>query len=592
MNGSVPEPHASKVMTAGLGIILLVAAILFGYGMTADLPYTRLGIEQLHIQLAVKSGTGDLNPHFFIHPPLLSYLLFGLYGATFLVGRVLGLIPSMAAFEQLYFTDPSLFYIIARVFILLAALGSVALFYGVARRLYGAPVALMATALMAVSPELVRWAHYAVPTVLMSCLFMAAFYFVTRMLYGGAWRDYLAAGLLTGLAIAARYDAALLVLPLVSAHALAPRRPSPSGWWADRRLLVALVCVGLGFLAGALYTVLDWRQFLKDWNFLYRTVAYGELTAPGSRITKPGWLYIVLDVLPFGWSLPLTLLGLAGVFHALWRRRREDLVLLSFIVVALVSMSRWTLINSRYFVQVVPFMLLLGVDWAVGLTARWRSARWRNRIVAVGMAAFLLVPLAKSAAFDRKVAQLPLTHQVKAWIEATIPSGTAIATTADLPLIPNAQALQRQLEENERKHLGRNVRLQRLRQHLAQFPITYDLIQLPFPSMGAYDDSDYDFEAHVAKGVRFFILDAVVEEYRTEPGTFAVQQRYIEQVQRHCQLIKEFRGPWVDVVPPMIASGEYVQIYELVDPSRVAQAAGTHQPHGLAQSGNSLSNPR
>ena len=173
----------------GLGIALLVVASLGGYGMTADLPYSRMGVKQIPIQLAVKDGTGDLSPHFFAHPLLLSYLLFVWDGLAFLIGRVLGMIPSVSGFERLSFTNPALFYLIGRSVILVAALASVLWFYRIGARLFTHRAAFIAALLTAVAPEMIEWAHDALPTMLMVCLFMGAFYYIVRILEDGRWRD-------------------------------------------------------------------------------------------------------------------------------------------------------------------------------------------------------------------------------------------------------------------------------------------------------------------------------------------------------------------------------------------------------------------
>ena len=135
--GRIPAPRIVVPWTRkerwAIGSLAVVTMILSGYGMMADVPGTRLGIERLHIQLALKYGMGDLNPHFFIHPPLMSYLLFGLYGIAFLVGKTVGSLRSIAEFEQLYFTDPTLFYLIGRSAMLVVATWSVILFARIGR---------------------------------------------------------------------------------------------------------------------------------------------------------------------------------------------------------------------------------------------------------------------------------------------------------------------------------------------------------------------------------------------------------------------------------------------------------------------------
>lgn len=554
--------------------ILLLAGLLFAWGMTSDLPYTRLGIEQEHVNLALKCGSGDLNPHFFIHPPLMSYVLFAFYGVAFLIARAAGWMSSVAAFEQLYFTDPTLFYVIARVFIGAMGLASVAIFYGIARRLFDERRALAATFLMAIAPELVRWAHYAVSTVFMLCLFMAAFWFVVTIFEGRArWRDYAAFGVLTGLSMAAKYDGGLVLLPFLTAHVMASRQ-AQQRWWRDARLWAAAACVVAAYLLGAWYTVVDLPRFIRDWKFLYDTVAYGALTAPGSRITKPGWLYLLLDTLPFGWSLPVTILALAGVANAVIRRSRTDWLLLGMALTVFVLMSRWQLINSRYFVQVMPFLILLGVDWLFGLMEPQQQRNQRAPVaMAVIVAALAVMPLVRTTLFLSRVVQVPPATQAKDWLEAHVPSGTKIATLVDLPIVPNEFSIRRQLEEIERKRMGKGERLRRLLNHQRFFASTYDVYYLRFPSMAEYDPEDFDFTNQVYQGIRYFILDGSVDEYLAEPASFPAQVQYIERVRQWCRLVKEFREPWVDVVPLMRAPDEYLQVYVLDDPKALRQLA-------------------
>lgn len=69
-----------------LGLIILCSLIMNGWGMFADLPHSRMPTEVLHIKLAVKFGSGQLNPHCFGHPSCLGYFLCFVYGMIFLFG--------------------------------------------------------------------------------------------------------------------------------------------------------------------------------------------------------------------------------------------------------------------------------------------------------------------------------------------------------------------------------------------------------------------------------------------------------------------------------------------------------------------------
>lgn len=547
-----------------VGLLAVVTMIASAYGMMADMPETRLGIERLHIQLALKYGMGDLNPHFFIHPPLLSYLLFGLYGMVFLMGRMVGALHSVAEFEQLYFTDPTLFYVLGRSVMLCAAAGSVVLFARIGRRLFGTIPALSATALVACAPVLIKWAHYALPTILMLCLFLASFSYVVRIFEGGRRWDYLAAGLLGGLATAAKYDGGLILVPYIVAHVLAPRHSAARSWWNDWRWLEGVACFGLAFFMAAPFTFLDAKNFLRGWAVLKSNLIMAYHVLPGWRIDKPGWLFIWTDALPFGWTGPVTLVGFLGVIDAICRRGKADWLLLSGCLVAFVLISRWQVIDPRYFLTLFPFAILLGVrslvEWMDRAVAH---AVWRRVILGGVVILCLAVQLREVVAFNVQVARPPLGHIAKAWIEATVPPGTALSTTlTDLGLTPTVASVTRDLEEVERKHLGRAVRLRRLLQHVSQASVTYDVHVLPTMTMDTYDEDDFDFHRQVTQGVRYFVLHQEVEDYQGDPEVFHAQLQYVAQVKRTCQLVWELRRPQLPLERPMRGTEEYVQIYQ------------------------------
>ena len=67
-----------------LGISMRIIGIDFG------LPFLLHNDEPVVVNYALAYGTGDFNPHFFKVPPLLSYMLFFLYGVFFLTGKMIG----------------------------------------------------------------------------------------------------------------------------------------------------------------------------------------------------------------------------------------------------------------------------------------------------------------------------------------------------------------------------------------------------------------------------------------------------------------------------------------------------------------------
>ena len=72
----------------GLLLILAAAFLLRATGINFGLPYLYHQDEPIVVNHALAYGAGDFNPHFFKLPPLLSYLLFIVYGAAYLTMAV------------------------------------------------------------------------------------------------------------------------------------------------------------------------------------------------------------------------------------------------------------------------------------------------------------------------------------------------------------------------------------------------------------------------------------------------------------------------------------------------------------------------
>src|SRR5262245_9379340 len=94
--------------------VLLGALLLRFLGLKFGFPIPVFADESHHVNVAVSFGGGNLNPHIFKYPTLWMYVLFGAYGAFFLLWSAFGLRHSAADFATLFAWEPAPFYLIAR----------------------------------------------------------------------------------------------------------------------------------------------------------------------------------------------------------------------------------------------------------------------------------------------------------------------------------------------------------------------------------------------------------------------------------------------------------------------------------------------
>ncbi len=160
-----------------LAAILLLAFGLRIWGISFGLPYLYHADEPIVVNHALAYGSGDLNPHFFNIPPLVSYLLFGVYGVYFLMGRAAGMFHSVADFESLFYANPASFYLLARlIFGVLMGTATVYALYRLVKKHFGNEKGLTAAFFMAVCFLHVSNSHYVYADIPLLLVMLAAFF--------------------------------------------------------------------------------------------------------------------------------------------------------------------------------------------------------------------------------------------------------------------------------------------------------------------------------------------------------------------------------------------------------------------------------
>ena len=162
--------------------ILALAFFLRGWGVRFGLPYLYHADEPIVVNHALAFGMGDLNPHFFKIPPLVSYLLFICYGIYCVAGWGLGLFHSVRDFEQLFYFDPSSFYLIARlVFGVSLGTASVYVLYRLVKQFWNTQTALWASFFFAANFLHALDSHYVYDDIPLLFVLLLGFYFIFRM---------------------------------------------------------------------------------------------------------------------------------------------------------------------------------------------------------------------------------------------------------------------------------------------------------------------------------------------------------------------------------------------------------------------------
>ncbi len=407
------------------GAVVLVAFALRVWAIGWGLPLKKAHIdESVVIFYTMRFFSGDLNPHiFFDYPTLFLYLLGGIYYAAFLAGKLFGLAPSLDQFVGMYLNgDASLFYILGRLASALAGTGTVWLVYLLGKRHFGK--GLLAAIITAILPMLVLHSHYATVDIVSIFLLLTAFLPAGRYLAGEGRKYLYIAGLLFGVATAAKYYPGIFLVPLLAYAVCRERSIIPAAG--------TIVSCAAGFLAGCPYALIDHRAFLARFIDRFQLIVWpaGQGAAGASAHASFFHPVILLNNLNAALTFPLSLVLISGCIvlaAAPGPDRARYRWWLAFPVTYLLFIGTWNIGSPHYVLPAVPFIALAGVK---GLSVLFNRKKW--------MAAALIgiccaAPLYKSVRTDMLLAKEDTRLTALRWMRENLPRGARILRLPHTP---------------------------------------------------------------------------------------------------------------------------------------------------------------
>jgi len=417
-----------------LSVVLVVAFALRLWGIKQGLPYVYDVDEYGHfVPEAVAMFHHGLNPHYFINPPALTYLLHVVFAVWY------GGLRSHSSIAREFALHPDRFFLVARVTVALLGTASVWLLYLAGARLFDRAVGLLASAVMSVAFLPVFYGHLAlndVPTLLPLTLSLLG---TAGVLRRGRMFDYLLAGIGLGLAAATKYTAGVMILPLLAAG-VAQYRDGSARAQRDVALGMAIaLAAALGaYLIANPYSVIDFHAFRAE---LEVQSSYTEQSR-ASWIGGPQQGSFVYYLWSFTWGLGwVPALAALGGAVTIWRSRpRVGWVLVPVAVLYLLFLSLQGRYFGRWLLPIFPIACLLAASFALEV-AGWagrRAARLRGApaaFTALAVIALVTQGLVYSIHSGLVLSRVDTRNLTRAWIVGHIPAGARIVVE---PVVPNA----------------------------------------------------------------------------------------------------------------------------------------------------------
>jgi hypothetical protein len=430
-----PDLPTSRLV---LALICLGGLVLRLIGLKFGLPAVYNPDEVSIMARALTFATGTLNPHNFLYPTFLFYVLFvwvGIYlGFVWISGRV----ESLSALQQLYFTDPTGIYLAGRTLGVVAGTATIVAVYRLAARLTTDRTALAAAAFLAVAPLAVRDAHYIKHDVPATLTIVLAYLAMTRIWpcarpEGPTRRDTLLAGAACGVAFSTHYYCIFLVFPLAFAIFQGWRTRGGREWlpqiiWGGVASVVVFFALSPFILVEPLTA---WRDITANRQIVVDRAVTAGAFAPAKQYLTMLWVDAGVQT--------MAIMAILGVIRMLVLAPARAVFLLAFPVPFFLFIMN-TAPASRYLNPTLPFLVIfaaLTLDSVDSLRSRpRRSILWL-------VAALVALPALGWSVLTGYFFRQDDTRTLAArYIEANIPAeSTILIQPYSAPLTPSKAGL-------------------------------------------------------------------------------------------------------------------------------------------------------
>ena len=431
-----------------LFLILIVALTVRAYGISYGLPYVGYTHPD---EYAVAEGAlkmlkeGDLDPRHHPGPQLHTYIQYLVGQAALAYKTVQGhqVAPSdilISGHDSRWggITNLPEYYLWGRFVVALLGTMTVWLVYLLGKEAFSPEAGLISAVFLMCAPLHIENSN-SITTIVPGTFFIVlACYFGFLAYRHEQWRYYILTGLAAGLAIYAKRNGRIALVPLGMLVLLKAQKTKSLGKAFAALLLACIISVPFLLLRSD-FNVLS----LMDYIFggIWRDPYVFGGSHPGFEGTDTWW-WVVTSFLGKNWKF-VFLSALGGIVWALFKYGRKGIFLLATPLSYYFVFSFFTVRFDRWLIPLEPFLALFaGVflwDITKVLQARARSQWMRTAIIAllVGVIMFLATkPLFQILEYrDLLIAAEDSRTAAARWIETHIPHGKSIAVEPYGPFV-------------------------------------------------------------------------------------------------------------------------------------------------------------
>ena len=475
-----------------LGVIILLSFFLQIYGINHGLPHHFDHDESLIVESAMRTGLGDLTPPHSGWPASShKYILFFIYGMYFLLGKLSGIFTSVDDFSTYFLLEPSSFYLIARLGSVFSGLLVIIALFFICNNLYNNRVGLLSCLFLSSTFVFIDLCHSAKQDVTMVLFLLLSFLYISLILKTGLRKYYILAGIFAGLAISEKYNAGFVVIPVTVSHYMwgSINNISKRMLILNPNLLMAFITLGITFIVCNPYVIINPGEIWNGIsNLLFNFSTIGRVGIQQSSVNP--YIYLATNILKNGMGITLEIVVVIGLIYCIYRREKEDLLLLSLIIPYILVSGSMKTMAPHYLLPAMVLMIIMGSlfisSFIVNVFKQKRSQEIAFIVIPI---LIVLNPLYSIVKYDHLMSLEDTREIAKEWIEKNIKPGSTIAVedgTYSPALVRSQDNLNKQLNDAKTGGGGRAIEIL-LNIPKGNYPEnSYDLIGIWLPNEGFF----------------------------------------------------------------------------------------------------------
>ncbi|MFC2084240.1 glycosyltransferase family 39 protein [Bacteroidota bacterium] len=321
-------------------------------------------------------------------------------------------------------------FLMARSLTALFSLLSVIMVFFICIRFFNNPnIGLLSALFLAVSPTAITNGWFITVNSFLVFAVLLVVWFSFEIFKKGRLKDYILAGIMSGLAISFKYTGAVTIVIFITAHFLNKNTRGLK----DIRLYNSLAIIPITFFILNPYTLFELNSFISAVYFEFTHYSTGHAGMEGNSFI---WYISYL------WKTEgfIMLLAVIEIIYSLIKRNKSSILLSSFIIVYFIFICSFSVRNDRTILPIIPLLILFGSMLVYRVYQYFSLKKEQNNIITklvmiIVIVALLYVPVLNTVARGIKVNTKDSRETSRVWINNNILPLSRIAMESYSPYI-------------------------------------------------------------------------------------------------------------------------------------------------------------